>query len=104
MQPDPGDKRRVRQHLPLGDLNDDRAVAELTPQDHDIIVLAGKGLTEAQLANRLLPLGLSNTRFHARLRVLLESEAALAAHPVIVNRLRSAAAVRQQRRLGERHG
>lgn len=64
------------------------AKAKLLPADHQIIQLAGRGLPEAQLANELRRLDLTSTQFHLRLLVLLRTEEALAAYPVIVGRLR----------------
>lgn len=75
-------------------------MAELSDRDHQILTLAGRGLGEGDLANRLLELGLSRTAFDARLVRLLASREALEAYPMTVNRLNRLAQASARRRRG----
>lgn len=62
----------------------------LDPKDRAILELAIRDdLGPGQILNHIRDLGLRETAYWLRLAQLLETEAALAAYPVDVNRLRS---------------
>lgn len=78
------------------------AMAELSDRDRTILTLAGQGLGEGELANRLLELGMSRTAFDLRLSRLLAGRDALEADPLTVNRLNRLAGAAARIRQGGR--
>jgi hypothetical protein len=62
---------------------------ELSELDEEILALAATPPRQpGEMDNRIRKLGLGGTAFYARLNTLLDTEAALAAYPMVVNRLR----------------
>lgn len=63
--------------------------AGLTELEDAILAVASRAYDRAgELSNRIRELGLTETAFYVRLNRLLDDEAALAAYPVEVNRMR----------------
>ena len=65
---------------------DDRLV--LSEGELAVLRLADRGLSGGELTNAIRDLGHSEVGFFRKLNWLLDTERALAAHPVLVNRLR----------------
>jgi hypothetical protein len=64
-------------------------LTELTEQDRKILALAARDDVGAgEMTNLIREMGLTEIRYYQRLNALLDTEAALAAFPVAVNRLR----------------
>lgn len=75
--------------------------AKLTEQDTAILTLASDTPADpGEMLNRIRRLGLTEITFYQRLNRLLDTEAALAAFPITVNRLRRLRAANTHHRLG----
>lgn len=61
---------------------------KLTSTDRAILDLIGLGLNPGEHVNACRALGFTQTQFAQRLNKLIDTEAALAAYPGLVNRLR----------------
>lgn len=75
------------------------AALELADEDRAIIRLAGEFWADAAAKEAAIRarFGISPVRFYQRLAVLMDSQAALAAEPVIVHRLRRIRTARRAR-------
>lgn len=62
--------------------------AGLSEVDDGILRLAGSGADAGAMANAIRDLGMDEVPFYQRLNRLLDDPDALAAYPVVVNRLR----------------
>lgn len=65
-------------------------MTELTDQDRTILDLVATPREEGAMLSAIRDAGMTTMAFYARLRRLLETEAALAHDPITVNRLRAA--------------
>lgn len=69
-------------------------MVELTDTDRAVLELAGRGLAPGLMANAIAGLEIAEFRFYQLLNQLLDTQAAEAAYPVLVHRLRRLRAIR----------